>query len=97
MSQSQNLDDEIPSGVVSKRKAHENGASTLNFSPQGGFVATGGGDGCVKIWDIGHGSETKSIKIPLCKSISSMTYNQVGNVIACSGTDLEISLIRISG
>jgi hypothetical protein len=26
-----------------------------------------------------------------------MTYNQVGNVIACSGTDLEISMVRITG
>jgi WD40 repeat protein len=48
--------------VISKRKAHENGASAVHFSPQGGFIATGGGDGCVKVWDIGHGSETNPLR-----------------------------------
>lgn len=51
--------DELPSGVVSKRKAHESGCTVTTFSSQGGVAASGGGDGYVKVWDIARGSDVK--------------------------------------
>jgi len=51
----------------------------------------------VKIWDVTRGTETKQAKLPLCKSISSIAFSNSGNLIASSGTDLEISLLRVSG
>jgi WD40 repeat protein len=58
-------------------------------------MATGGGDGYVRIWDIGRGSDPTQVKVPNCRFISSLSYNKVGSILACSGTDLEITLIGV--
>jgi len=60
-------------------------------------VATGGGDGYVRIWDAGKGSEPCQTKIPNCRSISALSFNQVGSMLACAGTDLEITLLKMQG
>lgn len=59
-------------------------------------MATGGGDGYVKVWDISRGADVKKIKIPSSKSISALCYNNLGNLIAAAGNDLSINLIKVS-
>lgn len=86
--------DELPSGVVSKRKAHESGCTVTTFSSQGGVAASGGGDGYVKVWDIARGSDVKQIKIPASKSISGVGFNNTCSLLVAAGTDLSINLIK---
>jgi len=89
--------DEIPSGVVSKRKAHDLGCTVSCFSAAGGVAATGGGDGYVKVWDIARGADVKKIKLYNSKSISSIGYSITGDFIATAGNDLSINLIKVKG
>lgn len=45
------MEDEIPSQVIMKRKAHEGGCSVLDYSSEYGQLVTGGCDGYVRVWD----------------------------------------------
>ena len=48
-----------PTEPVRKQKAHDGGAECLSFSFDGKKIATGGGDGMVKLWDTIGQAETK--------------------------------------
>lgn len=68
------------------------------FSAAGGIAATGGGDGYVKVWDIAKGgADVKKIKLPNSKSISSIGFNIMGDMIAAAGNDLSINFIKVKG
>lgn len=41
----------MPCGVMMKRKAHDKGCFALAFDNGYGNLATGGGDGYVRLWD----------------------------------------------
>ncbi len=91
------LEDELPSGVHSSRKVHDGGCSVIDFSMMNGQLATGGNDGAVKIWDSRNLEGGKSFKLPYSKSISAVKFNTNGNLVACAGSDLAISLLKVSG
>jgi WD40 repeat protein len=82
------MEDEMPSGVMHKRKAHDGGCTVVSYSSNIGQIATGGGDGMIKMWDARNHFEPKNQKIPLCTSISALKYNMNGNMVASAGTDL---------
>ena len=60
---------------MKKQKAHEGGAECLSFSFDGKKIATGGGDGCVKLWDTMGTAETKTAILGR-GSISCLAINQ---------------------
>lgn len=42
----------VPSHVVQKYHAHKKEATCLAFNLSGNYLATGGGDSLIKIWDV---------------------------------------------
>ena len=63
----------------------------------GGTIATGGGDGMVKLWDVARATDVRAMKLFGCKTISAISYNGTGNLIATAGNDNQISLVKSSG
>ena len=41
----------VPSDAIHKVKAHDSGGQCIAFSPHGNMIASGGGDGFVKMWN----------------------------------------------
>jgi hypothetical protein len=51
----------------------------------------------IKMWDARNQFDPKSLKIPLCKSISALKYNGNGNMVASAGTDLCLTISKVTG
>ena len=49
------------------------------------------------MWDIARGADVKKIKLPQSKSISSVCFNNMANLIATAGNDLSINFIKVLG
>jgi len=56
------------------------------FSPDKNHLATGGGDGAIKIWDMNKGQEILTIKAHL-EPVVDLAYNPTGNQLASVGLD----------
>ena len=60
------MEDTIPTGVLEKKAAHENGCTVFDFNEHNGMVATGGNDGFVRVWDTKGGFDSKNYKLMNC-------------------------------
>src|SRR5262249_36051211 len=67
-------DNKVPQGLARWRHhaalaAHQKAARTLAFSPDGGRVASGGDDGCVRIWDVTTAKESLTLRGPNARPV----------------------------
>ena len=76
-----------------KVQAHEHGASCIAFSPFGGKVASGGGDGVVKVWNADSGQEAHQTRASYT-SVTCLEYNSNGNLLAAGDMNSEITILE---
>src|SRR5207253_3547832 len=53
------------------------GVRSMAFSPEGRYLATGGGDGAIKVWDVITGLETVSYR-GHAQAVSSLAFSPNG-------------------
>jgi WD40 repeat protein len=70
---------------------HQGRVLCVVFRPGGLFVATGGDDGTVRIWDVGSG-EQRAPLIGHTGPVKSVAYNPDGSVIASAGDDRTVRI-----
>jgi WD40 repeat protein len=79
---------------VQNLKAHEHGVYAAAFSPDGKTLATGGGDGTVRIWEPATGKELQVLQVHSVtaawydKSVRAVAFSPDGKTLA-SGADYD--------
>ena len=84
----------VPSKTRYKIFAHSKQATWLAYSSQGAAVATGGGDGMIKIWDVEQGKELGNLTKQK-KSISCLTFTPDDQYLISCSLDRNIKLWKI--
>ena len=73
-------------GEIKTLKGHTDTISSISFSKDGTLVATGGMDGCVKVWNPADGSCIQSLEGP-GEAIEWVRWHPRGNVILAGSAD----------
>jgi WD40 repeat protein len=81
----------VPDLKVVLRLHHPGGAAAVDFAPGGGFLATAGYDGAVRLWDIRTGRLMRKLQ-GARGTVWSLDFSPDGKRIAAAGED---SVIRI--
>lgn len=83
-----------PTYVSCRVKAHDIGGC-LAFRPQGNKIVSAGNEGVVKLWGTNLNSgDTKQVKVSN-SPVSTLTFNQMGSIVAAGDSSSQISLIKI--
>jgi len=85
----------VPSRTRHKLFAHSKSALWMSYSTQGTVIATGGGDGAIKIWDVEQGKEIGSFTKQK-KGISWLTFTPDDQYILTCSQDRSMKLWKIS-
>ena len=84
----------VPSRTKYKIFAHSKEATWLSYSSQGTAIATGGGDGVIKIWDVEQGKEIGSLTKQK-KSITCLAFTPDDQYLISCSLDRSIKLWKI--
>jgi uncharacterized caspase-like protein len=72
-------------------RGHSLAARALAFTPSGGRLASGGGDGTVKLWNPSTGHE--ELTLPgMSTDVGSVAFSSDGRLLICAGYDLSIRI-----
>jgi WD40 repeat protein len=63
----------------------------MAFSPDGRLLATAGGDGAVRLWDLGTNTELRRVGGPGDR-LTGVAFSPDGRLLAASGTDADVRL-----
>ncbi|MDZ4819666.1 MAG: c-type cytochrome domain-containing protein [Planctomycetota bacterium] len=87
-------------GNIDDPKLIQDRVLTLDFSPDGKQLASGGGEpsrsGELKIWNVADGTLTRTIKDPHSDSIYCVRYSPDGSKLASSGADRFIKIWNVA-
>lgn len=83
-----------PNDAIHSVKAHEQGGQCIAFSPYGQQVASGGGDGFVKLWNTQLSPECVQTRASQ-GFISTLAFNTGGSVLAAADSLYQINLLSV--
>jgi energy-coupling factor transporter ATP-binding protein EcfA2 len=86
--------DSLLSTLMPSWSAHRGELLSLSLAPHGRTMATGGGDGAVRIWSVSRSAETRLLAtLPGGDStVYAVQLSPRGNLLAAAGTDRRIRL-----
>ncbi|MEO7155929.1 MAG: hypothetical protein ABI039_00120, partial [Vicinamibacterales bacterium] len=73
--------------VIRTLPGHGGGTFSVRFSPDGQFLASGGGDGTVKIWRVSDSSLVRTFNFDPSNDVYSVAFSPDGQYIAAADTD----------
>jgi WD40 repeat protein len=77
---------------------HRQSVNALAFAPDGAYLASGSGDGTVRLWKVEGAKTEEASKIETnAKGINTIAYSKDGRVLAAGGADGTIWLWNIAG
>jgi WD40 repeat protein len=83
-------------GEVHKRlTGHRFGVNAMAFSPDGEFLATAGGDRCIKLWNLKDGKEQITLNDGI-GCIKSLAFSGDGSWLAFAGSDYTVRMWDVS-
>ena len=75
-------------------EGHQHAVNSVDFSPNGKYLASGSEDGTFKIWDAATGKELKDFTEPYTQ-ITKVRFSPDGEYVAISGKDKTVKLWEI--
>jgi WD40 repeat protein len=79
-----------PASVIARLAGHPGGVLAVAFSPDRGFLASGGRDGAAKLWDIGSGSPSEKGALgPPGRRLQSLAFSATGKTVAAGSGALD--------
>ena len=84
---------QAPRDVSQSLKAHDGHGLAVCFRPNGKKLASSGADGYIKLWDHHLSQDFKQLRMQ-SKSISQVTFNFDGSLIAVSDNQHQINILR---
>ena len=84
----------VPSKTRHKLFAHSKEAICLAYTTQGTAVATGGGDGTIKVWDVEQGKEIANFTKQK-KAISALSFSPDDQFLVTCSVDRNIQIWKI--
>jgi WD40 repeat protein len=81
---------------VLRLAGHESQVNRVAFSPDGGTLASGAGDGKVKLWDVRTGQEKATLGGSR-STIVSVAFRPDGKALAFASLSGEITLYQLPG
>lgn len=81
-------------GMIASLDSHQGAVLSIEFSPDGQFIATGGADGTVRIWNI-KGEQVKEVNHQ--EAVSTVRFSPDGKLIATGWADGTIRILNIQG
>lgn len=75
---------------------HTKEVTTLAFSPDGQFLATGSADTTIVFWDLETGEARWSSEAPWA-TVTKMVFNREGNLVLSIGKDNKARTLRVAG
>lgn len=78
-----------------KLDAHENGATTVAFSPNGKLIATGGGDSLVRVWRAADGELLYTLR-GHSAFVLEVAFSPDGKILASASADKTVRLWQVS-
>ncbi len=87
------MESELPPGVKLLRTvdASQKGVASLSFDPHGEILASGGGDGTVKFWEIDTGKLLRTLEGHK-EMVNILAFNSIGDTLASGGDDGAVML-----
>ncbi len=73
-------------------RGHRWGVSQVAFSPDGAFVASGGTDGVLVVWNVASGEESLRVKISRMGGVTALCFSSDGSMLAAAGGDATIGI-----
>src|SRR5262249_24885300 len=67
--------------------AHAKAARAVAFSPDGRRIATGGDDGCVRVWDVAGSKELMTLPLPDAHPVRAVAFSRTGDALAAGTED----------
>jgi small GTP-binding protein len=83
---------ELPLGVklLHTLKGHQGTVNSVAFDPQGVTLASGSGDGTVKLWEVGSGKLLRTLEGHL--GVTSVAFSPEGEMLASGSRDKNVKL-----
>ena len=86
--------DSLPTKVNAKMIAHNDACTCLTFNPNGEFLATGGEDKVVKIWNTKKMTEIGTLKSKT-HSICAVAFSPDNELLIQCSTDNKLAMYRV--
>lgn len=85
----------MPGNVPGVLYGHGGGVISFSWHPNGNFLASGGEDGTVRIWDVGTGQAIEVIQTST-ETVYSVAWSPDGSQLAYGGEDGVLHIVAVS-
>lgn len=76
--------------VVATLPGHEGEITSISFSENGYYLASGSKDGCCKLWDVRKPVNFQTIEVPGKAAVNACSFDLSGQFLAVGSSNLQV-------